>query len=608
MKVFKILTCLLLGFVALKANAADVTFSGSAPSNVTVGDRFKLTYTLQNADSRDIRLASIDGFDNLMGPSISQSSSTSIINGQISQSSSITFTYILKAQKAGDFTIQGATIIVDGKKMTSNALSIHVSENNGQSNQASTPNQAQQSNQTITNVEGNNSDIIVTQTLSKSSVYPGESVELITKVYTRVDIESISISESPKMTEFVAQDIDPNRTPNREIVNGIAYNSQEVLRQVLFPQKSGKITIEPIELEFVVKKRVSGGRGFFDDFFSQIQMVRQKVKSKPATLNVKELPADKPAGYSGGVGNFTFNVNVSPLEVKADNSVQVKVSVSGNGNLKLISLPKPQFHSDFDTFDPKETNDLKVSGIGYKGTKSAEYLVIPRHEGEFTIPEMTFSYFDLSKGKYVTLTQGPFTLKVGKSDNTNNGDVVSFSGGSREQVQYIGKDLRYIRTIAEPLNEKGSFFIWSPLFFACILIPLFILIVFFFIYRKKIHDNANIDKVKMRKANKQARRRLKQAAKYIKENKREAFFDEVMRALWGYLSDKLTLPLSELTKDNAKEEMQQHNIQETSANEFMELLDACEFARYAPAELSDSMDSIYNRAIEVIGKLEGNKK
>ncbi|MBP5365110.1 MAG: protein BatD [Bacteroidales bacterium] len=610
-RLFKILISLILGFVSLTAGAEEVTFVGKAPSAVAVGDRFQLTYTLSNADSRDIRLAEIDGFDILVGPSMSRSSSTQIINGQISQSSSTTFTYILKAQKEGTFRIEGASVYVSGEKLTSNALTIEVS-NDGGSQQSQQGGQQSPDNSGVRSsvVDGAaGSDIIVTQSLTKSSVYPGESVELVTKVYTRVDIESASVSEAPKLTEFVTQDMEPNSTPNREQVNGYIYTSQEVSRQVLIPQKSGRITIEPIEFEFIVKKRVGGGgRGFFDDFFSEVQRVRQRVKSKSVSINVKELPAGKPAGFSGGVGSFNFNVSVSPQEVKTDNSVQVKVSVSGTGNLKLLSLPKPQFHSDFDTFDPKETNDVKVVTAGYKGTKSAEYLIIPRHDGEFTIPEMTFSFFDPSQGRYVTQKQGPFTIKVEKGEGQSSSGVVSFSGGSREQVKYIGKDLRYMRTAYEKLQPSRTFFLWSPAFFACTLIPLAILIVLFFIYRKRIRDNANMAQVKMRKANKQARRRLKQAAKYIKDNKREAFFDEVMRALWGYLSDKLTLPLSDLTKDNAIEEMQHHNIDDKAAAEFMSLLDSCEFARYAPTELSESMESVYNKALEVIGKMDNNIK
>ena len=279
-------------------------------------------------------------------------------------------------------------------------------------------------------------------------------------------------------------------------------------------------------------------------------------------------------------------------------------------NLDSIkNMQKPEFNADFDTFDPNETNQLTVSASGYKGTKTAEYLVIPRHEGEFEIPAMKFTYFDVNKKQFVTEVQGPFKLNVLKGDGTSDAQgVVKFSGGSREEVQYIGGDLRYLRTANEPLRTKGKFFLGSTLFYILIIVPILILLVLFVIYRKRINDLANMDKVKVRKANKQAKKRLKKAALFIKENKREAFFDEVMRALWGYLSDKLTLPLSELTKDNAKEEMQHHNISVEIADEFMQLLDSCEFARYAPAELSDSMQNVYEKAVDIIGRMNDNIK
>ncbi|MDO4461016.1 MAG: BatD family protein, partial [Bacteroidia bacterium] len=339
--------------------------------------------------------------------------------------------------------------------------------------------------------------------------------------------------------------------------------------------------------------------------FDDVQLYRQRVSSKALSLNVKALPQPRPTGFSGGVGEYKLNVSVTPDEVETDNSVQVKISVSGDGNLKITSLPKPQFHQDFDTFDPKESSNLNAYVGGYKGSRAAEYLIIPRRDGEFEIPQVSFTYFSLSQGKYVTLTKGPFAIHVTKGANSGNNTTTQvFQGGQREQVQYVGKDIRYLHTTETALRAKSDFFLFSGLFWAVLLLPLVTLIAFFFVYRKKIQDSANIVAVKKRKANKVAKKRLKTAQKYIQKGERENFFDEVMRAMWGYLSDKLSIPMSELTKDNAREKMAEHSITEADAEEFIKVLDSCEFARYAPAELSDSMEDIYNRAAEVIGRME----
>lgn len=603
MRLYKYILSLMAMMLPLMSMAEPVTFEGRARSTVSVGERFQLTYSV-SANVSDIRLGDVKDFELLFGPSLSRSSSTSIINGSISTSNTTTFTYVLKASKAGEFVITPATIEIDGTQYTSNIVKIRVVE--GQEQESSQSQSSSSGNVTLP--KGQVPDIMLVQQLSKSSVYEGEPVDLITKIYTKVGIEQITEVNSPKLVEFMAEDIERHNGNGREVVDGVIYQTAEIKRQVLFPQKSGRFTLEPIECECVVKRRVGGGGGIFDDFFGQVQLVKQRVKSKPISVTVKELP-NRPSQTSGGVGTFDFKVTVAPQEVKADNTVQVKVSVSGTGNLKYLSLPKPEFNSDFDTFDPSESNQFSLTSAGYKGSKSAEYLVIPRHEGEFVIPAMKFTYFDLNKKQFVTLTQGPFTLNVLKGDGTSDAQgVVKFSGGSREEVQYIGGDLRYLRLTDEPLKLKNDFFLGSGLFYTLIIVPVLILVVFVLLYRKHLNDLNNMDKVKVRRANKQAKKRLRTAAKFIKENKREAFFDEVMRALWGYLSDKLTLPLSELTKDNAKEEMQRHNISSEAADEFMHLLDTCEFARYAPAELSESMQSVYDKAVDVIGRLNDNIK
>lgn len=604
MKILRYLTFLLVSLIPLAGYCDDVTFDVRAPKTVRVGDRFNLSYVL-NADGSDMRLGDTEDFDVLMGPSQSTSRSIQIINGDMKQSYQSTFTFILKAKKEGTFTIPAARITSGGKQISSAPVTINVVAAD-----ASVPqNNQQQSSggsQTSQSQSKQSSDIVIVQSLNRTSVYEGEPVVLTTKIYTRAHLQQISDIKQPDLTQFVTSDLRGGGQLqfSQEQYDGKYWDAAVADIQMLIPQKSGKLTINPTEYEFVVKQRSSrGGGGFFDSFFDDVQLVKRLVRSNAVSVDVKPLPQST-TKTSGGVGDFNFSVSVSPTDVTVDNSVQVKVSVTGEGNLKLLTLPKPQLHSDFDTFDPSENVNIDVTSHGYKGTKSAEYLIIPRRDGDFEIPAMSFVYFNPQQGKYVTKTQGPFTIHVSKGDGTQTSNTPVFSGNSREQVQYLGKDLRYIHT-DNSLVKRDEFFLFSPLFFLCIFIPLAAFIAVFVIYRKRISDSMNISGVKRRRANKAARKRLKMAARYMKEQKREAFFDEVMRALWGYLSDKLTLPLSVLTKDNAKEEMEKHNIDSSAADDFMQLLDACEFARYAPVEMAEPMEKIYGQAEDVIEKIDG---
>ncbi len=605
MTIRRILTLFVGLIAAVTAMADGVRVDVSAPSSVALGRNFQIAYVV-NGDAESIALPEADGLDVLMGPSTSRSSSYSFINGKMESSKQTTFTYVVKATKAGTISVSPAKVTAGGKTLEARAVNITVVAS---ADAPGSTGGSSQGGDTQRAVSSGGEDLFLRQTLTRQSVYEGEATQLVTKVYTRVNLNSLSDIVPPKLSEFVVSDLSGgNITFSTEFINGREYQVGEISRKVLIPQQSGKIAIDPCEVEFVVKRRVRGG-GFFDDLFGDVQVSRQKVRAPRVTLNVKPLPADKPAGFSGGVGQFKFSVEVEPRQTMVDNSVQVRVSVEGSGNLKLISLPKPQFHQDFDTFDPSQKNSIEETSVGFSGKRSDEYLIIPRREGKFEIPQMQFSYFDPSQGRYVKQTQGPFDIDVAKGDGKAQGQGagVSFAGSGPERVTYTGSDLRYLHRSGS-LSRRGSFFVFSPLFWVLFFVPIIALVVLFFIYRKRVYDHANMSLVKSRRANKMARKRLKMAAKYIKEGKREAFFDEVMRSLWGYLSDKLTLSLSELTKDNAREKMASHGVEPQAADEFMALLDECEFARYAPASVSAQMDDVYARAIAIIEKIDEKKQ
>lgn len=580
--------------------ADEVKVVGEADSEVSAGARFKLRYTV-NAAASDIILPDLKDFDILMGPSQSTSQGTTIVNGKVSTRYEVVFYYVLRAKAEGEYTIEPATVVSDGKRYKSNPVKVKVLRAGvAPSGQPQNNNQAQAK------------DIFIRQSCSKSSPYVGEPITVTLKLYTRVHVERIANWQRPSFADFFSvNDEQDNGKHTVEVVDGRQYNVVEIMASTVIPSKAGKLKVEASSLDVVLRKRMASTGSIFDDFFNDVQLVQQSLVSNDLTINAQALPTGNvPPSFNGAVGDFKFNMTVSPLEVDANNSVVVNLSVKGKGNMRFFDLPQWTVDKSFDRFDPTTKDNLTASSSGYSGTKSSEWLIIPRRSGEYEIPAVSFTYFDVSAKRYVTTTKGPFVIKVNKSaegEAPMPGNSVAFAPVG-ENVQYVGGDLRYLRTGRNDLEPRDSFFVWSGLFFALTLIPLVVFVALFVVYRKKLADAANMSRVKMRKANKMATRRLKQAAKFIKMNKREAFFDEVMRALWGYLSDKLTLPLSVLTKDNAKEEMMRHNISSAVADEFMQLLDSCEFARYAPADISESMESVYSKAVDVIGKMEDSIK
>lgn len=586
----------------------EVVFQGQAQSSVLLGEKFQLVYTL-NTTGSDLRLPDLDDFQILMGPSTSKSYSMTSINGVMKQETTLSFTYILKSNKEGRLTIPPASIVVKGEKIMSNPVVINVVK--GDARSAASGDEGAASREEVGNLSSE--DLFVTQTLNKSSVYQGEGVVLTTRIYTRLNIDGISDIKQPELSQFVVQDlIGPEAIQwNVENVNGRTYNVGVYQSKVLLPQKSGKITIEPIDFEFMVKQRVARrSSSIFDDFFESNQrLVKSRVKSKPLSLTVKSLPTPEPESFTGGVGNFNMKVSLSKDKVKADDGITLTLDVTGEGNLRILEGPKLKFPTDFDIYDPKVSSNLNVSGLGAKGTKTFEYLIIPRHAGSYSIPAIEFSFFNPSDGRYKTVTAGPFNIEVEKGDASSASSAQSFRGSnSREEVKYLGQDIRFIKNSSEGLKPIGSFILGSFSFSLGIIVPLALFVLALLLYRKRMFEDANVHLVKNRKATKIARKRLVAASRFLKEDKKEAFYDEVMRALWGYLSDKLNLPLSELTKDNAKAEMVKHGVDEALSAQFMEVLDNCEFARYAPSAVSGTMADLYQKTMDIISELENQIK
>lgn len=586
-----------------KVDASDVTFKASAPQAVVMGEQFRLTFTV-NAEAKDLRIQEMPDFDVLMGPSQSTSYSSSWVNGKSSSETTVTFTYVLMPKKEGTFTIAPATVKVNGANYTSNGLTIKVlpPDESGK----------QEAETTAASGTVSNDRLFVRMIVSKRNVFEQEGFLVTFKVYS---LESFSITnlKYPEFEGFLVQEIDlpQEKQLTLENYNGRNYQTAVMRQVILYPQRSGEITIGSGRYDAVVRVRMQqgGGGSIFDSFFDSYRDVSKVLTTAPVTIDVKPLPSGKPASFSGAVGSFSMTSEISSDNVKTDEAVTVKVKITGNGNVKLVKNPEVTFPNDFDVYDPKVENNIKTTTAGVSGSKTIEYMAIPRYAGDFEIPAIEFSYFDIKSASYKTITSEPYKLHVEQGEGGEGSAPVVSNFSNRESVKYLGQDIRYLKTKGFSFIEgKDSIFFGSLMYYLCYLVPAILFIVFFIVYRKQVKENADIARVRTKKANKMAVKRLKNAGKLMHENKKEAFYDEVLRALWGYLSDKLSIPQSDLTKDNVEAELTKYGVDETLMSEFMEILNTCEFARYAPSQALDAMDKLYEQTVDAIGKMENTIK
>lgn len=607
----KLIFLLLLVIAALPMQAKNgATLTADAPEVVVSGDQFRLTFTVNTQKVKDFLAPSIKGFDVLMGPTRSQQSSTQIINGKVSSSSSITYTYILMAGKEGTYTIPAASIEVDGEKVFSNALTIKVlppdqTAGNSQANQGgggSSSSRGQIAGSRITD-----KDLFITATASKTTVYEQEAILLTYKVYTSVNLRQL-MEDMPDMKGFQMQEIQlpQQKQYSMEHYNGRNYNTIIWRQYVLFPQQTGKLEILAVTFDGVVAQQTISDDPF-DAFFNgggYIE-VKKKIVAPKVVINVKPLPV-KPANFSGGVGEFTMTSSINAKEVKTNDAVTIKLTIKGAGNMKLITSPEVKFPEDFEVYDPKVTNNFDVSRAGLSGTQTIEYLAIPRHAGNFTIPPVEFVYFDLKSQSYKTLKTEAYDLKVEKGKG--NADQVIADFTNKENVKVLGQDVRFIKLGDTTLTPKGEVFFGTMGYWLGYLIPFIVFVALVVFFRKQAAENANVAKVKTKKANKVATKRMKLAGKLLAENKKNEFYDEVLKALWGYISDKLSIPVSQLSKDNIEAELTKHGVAEDVTKTFINALNECEFARYAPGDENEAMDKVYATSVDAIGKMENSIK
>ena len=578
--------------------AQNVTFKASAPKGVVKNEQFRLSYTL-NKEGKDLRLPSdMEGFEILYGPSMSSSYSTQMIGGKSTSQSSFTYTYILLAQEEGSFTIGPASINVGGSNYKSNSLKINVlppdkETEKSQSNQ----------NSSSSSVEIKETDAFIRAIVSKNRIFEQEGFMVTFKLYSiHQPINYGNTIEFPEFDGFLVEELDipSNQQLHLEHYKGRNYYTVELRKTLLFPQRSGKMTIPSGRLEMVFS--VPSGRNV-SSFLGTQELyidVNKPMATNSVSIDVAPLPADKPTSFTGAVGVFTFKSTISTEKIAANEPVTVKLEISGTGNQKLIQNPKVEFPTNFELYDPTIENVLTSGPNGFNGTRTIEYLVIPRYEGDFSIPPIEFSYFDINSKTYKTLKSPTYSLTVLKGDPSK----ATASTYVNQQEVRIEQDIRYIKTENPTFINTDNFFVGSWAYWLWYIIPFLLLCLFFILYRKQMKLNANIALMRNRRANKVAKRRLKQAEQFLKKDDKSNFYNEVLRAVWGYFSDKLSIPGASLTRSNIGAELSSYGVDEKLIEEFMKILDTCEFARYAPVESSAAMDEIYQQTSDAIGKME----
>lgn len=602
-KILITITLLLATFTYVKAD--ELTFTADAPNAVVMGETFRLSYTINTHNAKSFRVGNITDFDILSGPNRSSSSSTSIINGVRTSSHTLTFTCILRPKKEGTFTIPAATITAEGKQLTSKELTVKVLPPDQQTAQQS----ASQSRGAATSQSGkiSDEDLFIVATVNKKKVYEQEAILLTYKIYTTVNLTNVS-GKMPDLKGFHSQEVEMpkgNREFQLEHYNGRNYRTIVWSQYVLFPQQSGQLEIPSITFEGTVAQRVQNYDPF-EAFFnggSSFVNVQKPIRTPKLTIDVSPLPSGRPASYYGGVGDFSISSSISTTELQENEAVTLKLIISGTGNMKLIKTPEVKFPADFEIYDPKVDNKFSLKAGGLSGNKVIEYLAIPRHGGTYTIPSVEFSYFDVKSGSYKTLSTSEYTLNVAKSSNSTSGSApVGYV--SKEELRLLGQDIRYINLKDTHYRPRGHFFFGSLVYWLWYIIPLLAFAAVLIIYRKQAVENANIAKTRTKKANKVATRRLKMAKKKMEEKDKSGFYDEVLKAMWGYLSDKLSMPVSELSKDNIAAKLSECQVPSELIDECSNIIAECEFARYAPTLSGYADDKVYDKVATLMNKLE----
>ncbi len=597
---FTYLIVLLMGLFQTQ-NLSAQKLTASAPSQVQVGQRFRVTWEL-NAGGSDFVAPEITDFRVLSGPN--QSTSMQYINGSMSQS--ISFSYVLEPIKEGNFNIGSAKIKANGNIVSSNELTINVVKGATSTNSGASPAANNQSSSSSTTANSN--DLFARVEVSKRSAYLGEKITADLKIYSRVSIVNFDDWKMPSFEGFWMKETTENQQIQlqNEVIDGVMYQTGLLKQVILYPQKSGEITIDPMELSVIVRERTSGrGRSVFDQFFGGYQDFKRPIKSNAVTINVKQYPGSKPDDFSGLTGNLSMKASIDKQQTRSNEAVNLKITVSGDGNLYQLQPLKLDFPPDIEVYDPKTNDNIKANANGISGSRTFEYVLIPRYAGDFKIGPFSLSYFDPNAKTFKTLSQEAFDLIVekGEGDDERSSSAVNIT--SKEDIRLIGSDIRYIKQGQYPILNGTNFFYRSVPFYAAIGVPLllFVLLLGYAEYQRS--QGNDVVRLKSKRATGLAKKRLNKAKKLWDENQTALFYDEVFKALSDYVADKFAIPVAELSKDKIRATLGAKQVPEETISNFIGVLDKTEFARFAPGA-DKEMGSVYDEALQAIVNVENH--
>jgi hypothetical protein len=591
--------------------AQNVSFTASIDRNpVGKGERFQVVFSLNNASGTGFKEPSFRGFRKLQGPFTSHS--TNIVNGR--SSSSVKYTYVLQADQEGEFVISPAQISANGQRMKTNTIEVKVIADPTDARQQQQREREKSMSAQAKQIMKDN--IFVRQSVSKKQVYVGEPITVSYKIFVNPELrpKELHPDKIPTFDGFWVNEIElPEEQWKTEIINGRYFQSKTVSKYILYPQKSGNLTIKPLVFKSTVAFQVPDNsrrnrRSMFDDFFRRgnYKDFTYYPTSGASKINVKPLPTPIPDDYIGAVGDIKLKAWMDNPNTRVNEPVTLKIEVSGSGNLKLIDPMELKLPKDIETYEPKINDNMRISAGGYTGKRTFEYLLIPRHSGKYKLYPMGFSYFDLKQKKFVKLMTPEMEINVEKGEGGETG--VSVSGVSKEDVEFIGKDIRFIESAPSSFEKEEELFFGSAVFYSLIALPGLAFVVFFVYRRKQEELHANTSLLKNKKANKVARQRLSLANQMLTKGDSDKFYEALTQALWGYLGDKLAIDPAALTKDKAIDSLQKKGIEDHVIQDYMSILDKAEFARYAPSKSEQAVSEDYNHASDLISILEGGLK
>lgn len=595
-----ILSILLIALTAAVSLHAQVSFTVKPPSRVYEGQRFPVTFRLTNAEGSDLKVSQINGCTLLYGPSVSTSQSYQVVNGRASSTSATEYTYYYKADKAGSFTIPGASVLADGKRYTTKAVSFTIHD----IADANTP--ASQRPVDVDDVDTqaagrrvNSDDVFVRIILSKSSAYEQEAIGCTIKLYTKYSISSFMPTKQPSFDGFLIQEVDLQPALNQtETYNGQNYMTAVLKKCIIFPQKSGKLTINSGNYDISVVQYENVNMGMFQ--VRQPREAKIKVNSNSASIDITPLPQPQPEGFTGAVGKFEIDSRLVGNSFRTNDPATLIYTISGTGNIKYVKEPVIDFPTEFEQYTPKSDIQASVQGNDVIGSMTVEYTFVPQSVGDFTIGSDKFVYFNPQTRQYITLTTPSYPVKVAKG-------VSAPVTTDQKEVENKNSDIRHIYLGEKNPVKEHRMVVLQSWYWVLYLLLIAVTVILIFANRRKARLNADVLGQKTAKASKVARRRLKSAEGFMKSGDSEKFYEEMLRALWGYLSDKLAMPVSQLSRDNISATLASKGYSEESAGAIVSVLDDCEMARYTP-DSSSRMDEVFERGVNAINQIESNRK